>query len=95
MRTRRAVLALALAVTLPGRVDGATDLEVRGLLDLGLMSSVHGRELNRLSMGDSNFDPYRLRWFIDAHVAPGLELHVQTIFHEGLSALRADGADAL
>ncbi len=81
--------------SVPGAVQAETVYAVRGLLDLGLVSSVQGLALNRLTMGDSNFDPYRLRLFVDARVSPALELHVQTIFHEGMSALRADGAYAL
>jgi hypothetical protein len=93
-RAHAALVVLA-ALSLASASHAGTDLKVRGLLDLGLDSSVNGRELNRLSMGDSNFDPYRLRVLLDARVAPGLELHVQAIFHEGESALRADGAYAL
>lgn len=88
-------LVVLTALLLAGAARAGTDLELRGLLDLGLVSSVNGRELNRLSMGDSNFDPYRLRLLLDARVASGLELHVQAIFHEGGSVLRADGAYAL
>lgn len=107
MSTRRAIrprsraarlVALVVAVlscTPPAPAAAETTYRVRGLLDLGLVSSVHGRDLNQLTMGDSNFDPYRLRLFLDARVAPGLELHAQTIFHEGMAALRADGAYAL
>ena len=85
---------VALAV-LPASVAAAPEVKVRGLLDLGLVSSVKGDSLNRLTFGDSNFDPYRLRLFLDARLSPNLELHAQTILHEGMSVIRADGAYAL
>ena len=85
---------VALAV-LAAPVAAAPEVKVRGLLDLGLVSSVKGDSLNRLTFGDSNFDPYRLRLFLDARLSPNLELHAQTILHEGMSVIRADGAYAL
>jgi hypothetical protein len=89
----RGLLALVL---LPGVASAGAELKVRGLLDLGLISSVKGDSLNRLTFGDSNFDPYRLRLFLDAQLSPNFELHVQTIFHEGdKQVIRADGAYAL
>ena len=88
-----AVLSLLLAGSTPAVAQ--PEWRGRGLLDLALVSSLEGRQLNRLTHGDSNFDPYRLRLFLDAQVAPGLELHVQTIFHEGMTAIQADAAYAL
>ena len=89
----RGLLCLAL---LPGVSLAAPAMKLRGLLDLGLVSSVEGTSLNRLTFGDSNFDPYRLRLFLDAQLSPNLELHVQTILHEGFQqVIRADGAYAL
>jgi hypothetical protein len=71
-------------------------MKLRGLLDLGLVSSMKGDSLNRLTFGDSNFDPYRLRLFLDARLSPNIELHVQTILHEGFGhVIQADGAYAL
>ncbi len=90
-----AITALLCAGLAPAAAQAATDVRVRGLLDLGLISSLEARELNRLTFGDSNFDPYRLRLFLDAKLAPGFEVHVQSLFHEGLGPLRADGAYAL
>jgi hypothetical protein len=69
--------------------------KAHGLLDLGLVSSIEGRELNRLTIGDSNFDPYRVRLFLDARLSPALEIHLQTLLHEGAWSVRADGAYAL
>ncbi len=94
---RRTLLALSACALLqvPGSAHAEADVRLRGLLDLGLVSSLDGRELNRLTFGDSNFDPYRLRLFLDARLSPTLEVHVQSILHEGAGALRADGAYAL
>jgi hypothetical protein len=95
-RLRLAGLLLVLAASLaPATARAETETHLRGLLDLGLISSLQGRELNRLTFGDSNFDPYRLRLFLDAKLAPGFEVHVQTLLHEGLGPVRADGAYAL
>jgi len=94
-------LASLLLVTLacPTLARAEADVHFRGLLDMGLVSSVQGRALNQLTFGDSNLDPYRLRLFMDARLSPTLEVHVQTILHEGSGALRAelraDGAYAL
>jgi hypothetical protein len=95
----RALAWLALfpgLVALASSAHAAADFKVRGLLDLGLVSAVKGDTLNRLTFGDSNFDPYRLRLFFDARLSPNLELHVQTILHEGFGhVIQADGAYAL
>jgi hypothetical protein len=98
MRIGRGLAGLALLVALAGpaaTAGAAPEMRLRGLLDLGLVSSVKGDSLNRLTFGDSNFDPYRLRLFLDARLSPNLELHAQTILHEGMTAIRADGAYAL
>jgi len=83
------------ALLVAGHAVAAPEATWRGLLELGLVSSEEARALNRLSLGDSDFDPYRVRLFVDARVAPTLEVHLQTVLHEGLSAIRADGAYAL
>ena len=88
-------LAVALALSMVSFANAGTEVRMRGLLDLGLVSSNDGRLLNRLTFGDSNLDPYRLRMFLDAQLSPSLEVHVQSILHEGSGALRADGAYAL
>ncbi len=87
--------ALLALLTLVPTAHAAAAYRFRGLLDLGLISSIEGRELNRLTFGDSDMDPYRLHLFLDARLSPSLELHVQTILHEGFGAIRADGAYAL
>ena len=99
MRRTRFVLswlaALAALVVIAPATGAAPEVRFRGLLDLGLVSSVKGDSLNRLTFGDSNFDPYRLRLFFDARLSPHLELHVQTLLHEGYGhVIQADGAYA-
>ena len=95
------VACLTLVTMLLGAtpVRAASDVHFRGLLDMSLFSSLEGRSLNMLTFGDSPIDPYRLRLFADARVTPTLEVHVQTIMHEGSGALRAelraDGAYAM
>ncbi len=87
-------IALALLACAPA-ASHAQDVRVHGLLDLTLTDNSQVAAINRLSMGDSNLDPYRVRLFVDGRVGPTLEVHVQTLFHEGMAALRADGAYAL
>jgi hypothetical protein len=98
MRLSRGLAGLALLAGVAGVVataSAAPEMRLRGLLDLGLVSSVKGDSLNRLTFGDSNFDPYRLGLFLDARPSPNLELHAQTILYEGMNVIRADGAYAL
>ena len=91
----RAALAVIVLSCFGSEVANGQDLRVHGLLDLTLTDNSQASSINRLTFGDSNLDPYRVRLFVDARVAPTLEVHVQTLFHEGQSALRADGAYAL
>jgi hypothetical protein len=70
------------------------ELRARGLLDLVLVSGSEAVGLNRLTQGDSNFDPYRVHVFLDAKVSPTLDVYVQTILHEGAAKTLADGAYA-
>lgn len=92
---RLPLLALALVLASAPPAVASPEWKAHGLLDLALVSSLEGRELNRLTIGDSNFDPYRVRLFLDARLTPTLELHFQTLLHEGMWGLRADGAYAL
>ncbi len=93
---RALAVALQASVLLaPAPARAAADVKFRGLLDMALVSTTESRLLNQLTFGDSNFDPYRLRLFLDAQLSPGLEVHVQSLFTEGLGQMRADGAYAL
>jgi hypothetical protein len=95
MSRRIGPVLLTLALLAPAAAHAAAQVKFRGLLDLGLVSTTDSRLFNRLTFGDSNFDPYRLRLFLDAQLSPGLEVHVQSLFTEGLGQMRADGAYAL
>ncbi|MEO5989300.1 MAG: hypothetical protein ABIU54_11900 [Candidatus Eisenbacteria bacterium] len=77
------------------RVGAEVSLQARGLLDLCFATGqqVHGRNLT--TFGDSNFEPYCLRLFLDASVADGLDVYVQTLLAEGYGGVRADGAYAM
>lgn len=91
---RLTALSLAfLAASLPAGAE--VTLQARGLLDLcaNVGRSTHDR--NATTFRDTNFDPYRLRLFLDASVADGLEVYVQTVLSENNVGLRADGAYAL
>ena len=94
-RARGICAAVVLLLLATSAAHAQPQWKAHGLLDLGLVSSIDGRELNRLTIGDSNFDPYRVRLFLDARLSPTLELHLQTLLHEGMWGLRADGAYAL
>lgn len=95
MSARRWAALLAVVLVPPGIARAGGVYELRGLLDLGLVSSLEARQLNQVTFGESTFDPYRLRLFLDARLSPGLEVHVQSILGEGLGPFRADGAYAL
>ena len=94
-RVSSALLGLLCVLMSPAQAQAAAEFKFRGLLDLGLYSSVDGRQLNRLTFGDSNLDPYRLRLFMDARINPALEVHVQSVLSEDIAQIRADGAYAL
>ncbi len=99
MRHVHALIAAALASALAcffvaAEPAMAAELRVRGLLDLVLSSGTEAREENGYTQGDSNFDPYRVHLFLDAKVAPTLDVYVETILHEGAMNVTADGAYA-
>ncbi len=92
MRHRKVlVLVAALALATPAP---AADLRVRGMLDLTLPSGTEALEWNNTTQGDSNFDPYRVRVFLDAAISPTLAFYGETILHEGAMGIRAEGAYA-
>src|SRR5437764_10157040 len=95
MKTMARWLAVLTMLVAPALAAAAPEVHVRGLLDLGLASSNDARRINQLTFAESNFDPYRLRLFLDAKLATGLEVHVQSLFSEGTSTVRADGVYAL
>jgi hypothetical protein len=89
-------LALALVLTLgAGRAsaDMPADAHVHGMLDLNLTNGEQGIEDNYLNAGDTNFDPYRLRLFVDGRPATGFEVFTQFIWSEA-KTVSADGVYA-
>jgi hypothetical protein len=88
-RTMATAAALAVACGAPAAT--AAEVRFRGLLDL-CATVGNGEVLNQTSFGDSPFDPYRLRLFVDASLAPGVQVFAQTVLHEGQADIRADAA---
>ncbi len=90
---RVALIGLAmLGASLPASAE--VTLQARGLLDLSLTTGSQAHDRNLTTFRDSNFDPYRLRLFLDASVADGLAVYVQTLLSEKNGSVRADGAYA-
>jgi hypothetical protein len=74
------VAALAGVLFTSSAHAGALDsLRLRGLLDVTAAGGTRAVALNRLNNGDSNFDPYRLRIFLDAPLEGGFSMHFQSI----------------
>lgn len=95
---RATVLATALAATLLAAPAMAIDpgaLRLRGLLDVAAAGGDGALDLNAMNQGDSNFDPYRLRLFLDGRFEGGLEAHVQAIVIGQNYAVLQYGAYAL
>lgn len=91
---RIALLTLAL-LGASARAHAEVTLQARGLLDLCFNTGAQARTRNLTTFRDSNFDPYRLRLFLDASVGEGLEIYIQTLLSENNVGTRADGAYAL
>jgi hypothetical protein len=87
VKRRGFALALAfLAAANAARAAGMDDLEVRGHLDLVAASRGPAFALNTYNRGDSPFDAYRLRLFVEGPVADGVEVYTQLLFHDDLGA---------
>ena len=100
MRARMActtlVIVMVTVMTLPGPAVAMErdQIHLRGLLDLTAAGG-DALTLNAFNAGDSNFDPYRLRLFLDAEFDGGFEAHVQTIAIGQEHGLQQYGAYAL
>ncbi len=81
MAVRRIVALLtgAVLVASPSHAVESEALRIRGLLDLAFTHGEEAVSLNALNQGDSNFDPYRLRIFLERAFDGGFEAHVQAI----------------
>lgn len=77
-----AAVALAAALAAPGHALTRDDLTFSGLLDVALASRGGGYDLNRLNMGNTAFDAYRLRLFVAARPQSALEVHAQLFFDD-------------
>lgn len=82
------LLSLALALALPAR---AADLTVHGLMDVTAAERGRGFDLNVLTRGDSPFDAFGLRLFVDASVNDRTKVFSQIVLRDA-SQLYVDGA---
>ncbi len=93
--TRCASMALAAALAFTAPTARAEDaqrrVEVRGLLDLAWAGHRDGFDANLFVRGDTPFDAYAVRLFVEGQAAPGLQAFTQFVFNE-TSPVRADGA---
>ena len=94
IRTILGVACLAL-LPLPSHAIESDAVRFRGLLDCTAAGGSRALSLNALNNGDSNFDPYRLRLFVDAALDGGFEAHVQSIVIGENHALLQYGAYAV
>src|SRR5262245_951430 len=84
--------AIAIAVlTVAPSARAASDLDVRGILDV--VGTGHSRafDSNLFNLGDSNFDAYRLRMFVEGPVTDGFSVYTQFLFDDATTP-RAIGA---
>lgn len=96
MRTKALVTALAvMIVAAPALAIEPGNVRLRGLLDLSAAGGDEALDLNAMNQGDSNFDPYRLRLFLDSQFEGGFEAHIQAIVIGQNYAVLQYGAYAL
>ena len=92
LRVRWPVLALAgLLMAAPLR---ASDLRLHGLLDLVAAQRSDAYDLNKLTRGDSPYDPYGLRIFLDGNVNERVDIFGQVVLRDGATPY-VDGAYVL
>ncbi len=80
-RTLGGALLLAVCLAAP-RGSHASDVRIHGLLDLVAAERSPARELNRFARGDSPFDPFGLRLFVDSKVSDRFELYSQLFLRD-------------
>ena len=85
------VAAAAFVATLAAPPSAAVEADVHGLLDLVATGNSEAIQLNSLYRGDTSFDAYRVRLFVDGAVTDRLRVHTQLLFAE-TSGARAFGA---
>ena len=93
-RARRLGSVLALAGLLVAAPLEASDLRLHGLLDLVLAQRSDTYDLNKLTRGDSPYDPYGLRLFVDGSVNERVDVFGQVVLRDGATPY-VDGAYVL
>ncbi|HEY6221184.1 MAG TPA: hypothetical protein VIX13_01485, partial [Candidatus Eisenbacteria bacterium] len=78
------VSVLALAWTPPQAT--ASDVRVRGILDLAFDDKGDGAEVNYL-WGDNALDSYRLRLFVESAVSDRLDVFTEALYNEDIGVL--------
>ncbi|HET9252982.1 MAG TPA: hypothetical protein VFP58_12785 [Candidatus Eisenbacteria bacterium] len=94
LRIRSSWPALAVAGLLIASPLRASDLRIHGLLDLVAAQRSDTHELNTLTRGDSPYDPYGLRLFLDANVNERVDIFGQVVLRDGATPY-VDGAYVL
>ena len=85
MRSRVPILAALLALSLFKAPAGAAEglpIVVHGLFDLNAHSGSAALQMNGFLVGDTPFDPYRLRIFLEAEVSPTIQVYAQSLLDE-------------
>jgi hypothetical protein len=85
---------LAVATLAAPRGALATDVKVHGLLDVVAAGKSEAAELNQLWLGDSRFDTYAARIFVDGAVNDRVQVFTQLLVTE-IPGVRAMGAYAM
>jgi hypothetical protein len=85
---------LALAGLLTAAPMYASDLKIRGLLDVVAAQRSDTYQLSQLTRGDSPYDPYGLRLFIDGNVNERVDVFGQIVLRDGTTPY-VDGAYVL
>ena len=70
---------MALAVASPVRAQG---LRFHGLLDLTMSGRGPGFQDNKLTYGDSPFDPWGIRAFCDGAISSNVSVFTQAVLHD-------------
>lgn len=96
-RARRAALAAGLAIlAAAGRAEatGGVEARVHGLLDVVLAGKSEAFDLNTEWLGDTRFDAYAARIFVDGSVTDRIQVYTQLLADE-VVGVRAMGAYAM
>ena len=94
LRVRSWGLVLVLAGLLLAPSLQASELHLHGLLDLVAAQRSDTYDLNTLTRGDSPYDPYGLRLFVDGNVTERVDVFGQVVLRDGATPY-VDGAYVL